>query len=83
MSVPETVSITSENFPVTIFQGTGGLDGNSEVNDVLAITGSAPLPSNFSSTSDQYLSVGGFFVRHNTLNYTQTTVTITNLGPFN
>ncbi len=83
ISVPETVSQTSENFPVTLTQGTGGLDSNSEVNDVLAIVGDSPLPSNFSSTADQYLSVGGFLVRHNTLNYAQTTLTITNLGPFN
>ncbi len=83
ISVPETVSVTQENFPVTLTQGTGGLDSNSEVNDILAMVGDSPLPSNFSSTADQYLSVGGFFVRHNTLNYTQTTLSVTNLGPFN
>jgi hypothetical protein len=83
ISVLETVTITQDNFPVGLVQGTGATTASSEVLDQLAVTGTSPLPSNFSATADQYLSVGGFFVRHNTLSYTSTGPTVTNLGPFN
>ncbi len=82
ISVYETVSQPNSNFPITEVTGTGGTSDNSQAIDILSIYGSSPLPSNFSATADQYLSVGGFFVRHNTLSWNQTGPSITNLGPF-
>jgi len=81
ISVYETVSQPNSNFPVTEVTGTGGTDDNSEVVDTLSIYGSSPLPSNFSATADQWLGVGGFIVRHNTLSWSQSGPSITNLGP--
>jgi len=83
ISVYETVSQPNSNFPVTEVTGSGGTNSNSQVVDTLSIYGSSPLPSNFSATADQYLGVGGFIVRHNTLSWSQSGPTITNLGPFN
>jgi hypothetical protein len=83
ISVYETVSLPNSNFPVTEVTGTGGTNSNSQVADTLSIYGSSPLPSNFSATADQYLGVGSFIVRHNTLSWSQSGPAITNLGPFN
>src|SRR5712664_2765067 len=42
----------------------------------------SPLPADFSASADQYLVVGGFIVRHNTISWSQSGPSITNLGPF-
>lgn len=83
ISVYETVSQPTSNFPVTEVTGTGGTNSSSQVVDTLSFYGDSPLPSNLSATADQYLGVGGFIVRHNTLSWSQTAPSITNLGPFN
>lgn len=83
ISVYETVSLTSYNFPVTEITGTGGTTSSSQIVDTLSFYGSSPLPSNLSATADQYLGVGSFVVRHNTLSWSQTAPSITNLGPYN
>lgn len=83
ISVYETVSEPNSNFPVTEVTGTGGTNDNSEIVDTLSVYGSSPLPSNFSATADQWLGVGGFIVRHNTLSWSQSGPSITNLGPYN
>jgi hypothetical protein len=82
ISVYETVSITNYNFPITEITGTGGTTENSQIADTLSIYGSSPLPSNFSATATQYIAVGGFNVRVNTISWSQTGPSITNLGPY-
>jgi hypothetical protein len=82
ISVTESVTLNNQNFPSTLVTGTGGTNANSQVVDTLSVVASQPLPSSYSASSGQYLSVGGFFVRHNTLTWSSTGPTITNLGPF-
>lgn len=61
--------------------GPGGTNANSNIVDDLHALSSQPLPPAFSITASQTISVGGFLVRNNTLNYTAQGVTITNNGP--
>jgi hypothetical protein len=83
ISVYETVSLTGSNFPINLNTASTSLNSNSQIVDDLSVTASSALPSNFSASVDQYLGVGGFIVRHNTVTYTSSGPTITNLGPFN
>lgn len=83
ISVYETVSLSNSNFPVNVNTASTSLNASSQIVDDLSITGSSALPSNFSASVDQYLGVGGFIVRHNTVTYSASGPTITNLGPFN
>jgi hypothetical protein len=82
ISVYESVSLTNDNFPVNLITASESTNANSQIVDDLSLTASSPLPSNFSATANQYLSVGGFLVRQNTLTYSASGPTITNLGPF-
>jgi len=83
ISVYESVTLTNTNFPVDEVTGTGGTSSNAQVVDQLSVYGDSPLPSNFGATADQYLGVGGFVVRHNTITQDSNGPTVTNLGPFN
>jgi hypothetical protein len=83
ISVYEEVNLGQCNFPVSLITSTGALNSNSEAVDDLSLTGSSAIPPSFSCTADQYLGVGGFIIRHNTLTYTSSGPTITNLGNFN
>ena len=84
ISVYEEVSLGQCNFPgANLNTGTGALNANSEVADDLSLYWSQPLPSNLNCAADQYLGVGGFIIRHNTLTWTSSGPTITNLGNFN
>ena len=82
ISVYESVSLTNSNFPsTTVETGTGNTSQNAQVIDTLTIKADNPLPADFSASADQYLGVGGFIVRHNTLSWSQSGPSITNLGP--
>lgn len=83
VSVYESVTLNSTNFPVSEVTGTGGTNSNSQIVDQLSVTADSPLPSEFSASVDQYLGVGGFVVRHNTITQTATGPSIDNLGPYN
>jgi hypothetical protein len=83
VSVYESVTLNSTNFPVSEVTGTGGTNSNSQIVDQLSVTADNPLPSEFSASVDQYLGVGGFVVRHNTITQTATGPSIDNLGPYN
>jgi hypothetical protein len=63
--------------------GSGTLDTDSRVNDTLGLCNDSALPDGLDSTLDQYLFVGGIFVRHNTNHLLTSTATVTNLGPTN
>lgn len=81
ISVPETFSVNSTNMPgATTHTGTGATDANSEFTDRLALISNQPIPSTASEVDTQEIFVGGIFVRNNTLNYSATTVTVTNNG---
>ncbi|OLB31921.1 MAG: hypothetical protein AUH13_06475 [Acidobacteria bacterium 13_2_20CM_58_27] len=83
ISVPESISVSSTNMPgATTHTGTGATDPNSEFTDRLALISNQPIPSNASEVDTQEIFVGGIFVRNNTLNYSATTITVTNNGTF-
>jgi hypothetical protein len=70
---------------ITLYQGTGGTDANTQVGDdqrLLNNTGN-PLPSGLVINLSQDLFVGGFYVRSNGIQKTSSpqAVTITNRGP--
>jgi hypothetical protein len=82
ISVYEQVSLGQCNFPgPNLNTGTGGLNGSSQIADDLSIAWGQALPPSLSCAADQYLGVGGFIVRHNTINWSPSGPTITNLGP--
>jgi len=82
ISVYEQLNLGQCNFPGSnLNTGTGGLNANSEIVDDLSIIWTQPLPPNISCAADQYLGVGGFIVRHNTISWSSSGPSITNLGP--
>lgn len=85
ISTFEQVNQTSSNVPISPVTQSGATDGNAggEVSDTLRLTSNQTLPPNLSIADDQQLTVGGFFIRDNTLNWSDTAVTIGNNGPFN
>src|SRR5206468_4819370 len=79
----ESISVSSTNMPgATTHTGTGATDPNSEFTDRLALISNQPIPSNASEVDTQEIFVGGIFVRNNTLDYSATTITVTNNGTF-
>jgi hypothetical protein len=84
ISVYESVILLNSNFPsTTVETGSGNTGQNAQISDSLTIKADSPLPTDFSASADQYLGVGGFIVRHNTISWNQSGPSITNLGPLN
>jgi hypothetical protein len=82
ISVYEEVNLSQCNFAGSnLNTGAGSLDANSVLGDDLSILWGQALPPGLSCAADQYLGVGGFIIRHNTINWSAAGPTITNLGP--
>jgi hypothetical protein len=76
-------SISPPNVIVTLHQGPGATNNNSQIVDDLSAISSSPFPQNLDIKASQTLSVGGIYVRSNSLDYTSSGPAITNNGPFN
>ena len=75
-------SVTPSGTTVTLHQGNGATNANSQILDDLSLISNATLPSNLHINASQDLAVGGIYVRSNTLDYYPSGPTITNNGPY-
>jgi hypothetical protein len=75
-------SVTPSGTTVTLHQGNGATNANSQILDDLSLISNAALPSNLHINVSQDLAVGGIYVRSNTLDYYPSGPTITNNGPY-
>jgi len=82
--IPETVTLVSSNISGgTIHTGSGTTDANTEFTDRLALISNMPLPPNLDEIDDQDIFASSYFIRYNTIEFTSTTATVTNNGPYN
>lgn len=81
----ETVNQISSNFAgaQVLFTASGTTDLNGNVIDQLAMQSDQPLPANLSIVDSQTIAVEGIYVRGNRLTFSNSSVTITNNGPYN
>lgn len=79
----ETVTQTSSNVSVVPNYSQGGLNLNSQVQDLLQLTSSTPLPATLKIVDSQDIGVGGFIVRSNTITFTGSNVSVQSGGPSN
>ncbi|HJT70879.1 MAG TPA: hypothetical protein VJ731_11815 [Terriglobales bacterium] len=68
---------------ISLSTGSATLTSNNQVQDMLKLTNSTPLPPDLQITDNQDLFVGGLYVRSNGLTFTANDVTISSDGPSN
>jgi len=83
LSTYENVSVVSSNVSIQPFTESGSIGDDNKVKDKHQLTSNAPMPPGLSIVESQDIGVGGFYVRTNTITWSNTGANVQSLGPSN